>query len=97
MKICFVTGKTFQSGNNVSHAVNKTRKKFSANIQKKTLFSSVLGNVTVKITPQGLRTLELKGGIDNYLMTSPSVYGDKGQVLLKRFQKASSKIELKKI
>ncbi len=90
MKICAVSGKTFLSGNNVSHAENKTRRRFEANLQKKRLFSSVLGFCTLDITPKGLKIIESKGGLDAFLSSCGPLYGD-GEVLRKRFLKAQQK------
>lgn len=93
MKICSISGKRFQSGNNVSHAVNKTRKKFSANLQRKRLYSSVLGFCSLCISPKGIKIVEAKGGLDELLATSKVLYGD-GLVLQKRFLKAIEKKSL---
>jgi len=87
MKICAVSGKTFQSGNNVSHAENKTRRRFNANLQKKRLFSNVLGFCTLSITPKGLKIIEAKGGLDAFLDTASALYGE-GETLRKRYLKA---------
>ncbi len=84
MKICEISGKTFQSGNNVSHANNKTRRRFNANIQKKRLYSSVLGFCSLKVTPRGLKIVEAAGGLDSYLSSNSPLYGE-GLVLRKRF------------
>lgn len=92
MKICAVSGKTFQSGNNVSHAENKTRRRFNANLQKKRLFSQVLGFCSLSISPKGLKIVESKGGLDAFLEQSGTLYGD-GEVLRKRFLKAKQKRE----
>tara|TARA_Y100000588_G_C13360443_1_gene546257 strand:- start:43 stop:333 length:291 start_codon:yes stop_codon:yes gene_type:complete len=65
---CVVTGKSVMSGNNVSHAKNRTRRKFYPNVQETNLYSEALGkNVRVKISTAGMRTVEHKGGLDAYL------------------------------
>ena len=65
---CVVTGKSVMSGNNVSHAKNRTRRKFYPNVQETSLYSEALGkNVRVKISTAGMRTVEHKGGLDAYL------------------------------
>lgn len=92
MKICCVTGKRVVFGNNVSHAVNKTRRRFNANIQKVSVFSKVLGRVSLKITPNGLKTIDKKGGIDAFLETTKTIYGDEGLALVKRYW-AAKKLE----
>ena len=66
---CMVTGKGVMSGNNVSHAQNKTRRKFLPNVQDTTVYSETLGRkISLKVTTAGLRTIEHKGGLDAYLM-----------------------------
>lgn len=67
-RICEITGKGVMSGNNVSHAQNKTRRKFLPNIQDTSLFSVGLNRwVKVKASAAGLRTVEHKGGLDEFL------------------------------
>jgi len=71
---CVVTGKGVMTGNNVSHANNKTRRKFLPNVQDVNVYSEALGrNVRMRISADGLRTLDHKGGLDAFLMgTAPT-------------------------
>lgn len=70
---CAVTGKGVQSGNNVSHANNKTRRRFLPNLQVASLPSDLLGrSVRLRLTTNGLRTIEHMGGIDAYLKATSS-------------------------
>ena len=71
---CEITGKGAQSGNNVSHANNRTRRKFNVNLQAASLYSETLKrSISVRISVNGLRTIDHKGGLDAYLMaTAPS-------------------------
>lgn len=71
---CQVTGKGVLTGNNVSHANNKTRRRFLPNVQETSVYSETLGRkVKLKVTTNGLRTIEHKGGIDAYLLgTAPT-------------------------
>lgn len=71
---CDITGKAAQSGNNVSHANNRTRRKFNPNLQNASLYSEALGRaIRVRVSVNGLRTIDHKGGLDAYLMaTAPS-------------------------
>lgn len=70
---CELTGKGVQSGNNVSHAHNKTRRRFLPNIQSKSLLSDSLGKtVRLRVTTSALRTVELYGGLDAYLIKTPN-------------------------
>lgn len=66
---CEVTGKGVQSGNNVSHANNKTRRRFLPNVREISLASDALGrNLSLKLSAHGLRSIEHNGGIDNWLL-----------------------------
>ena len=66
---CALTGKTVLFGNNVSHAHNKTRRKFLPNLQKISFMSETLKKVfQLRVTPSGLRTVEKNGGLDAYLL-----------------------------
>jgi len=61
-KVCELTGTTVQYGNNVSHANNRTRRRFLPNLQKKRVWVAEEGKfVTVKATARALRTLDKKG------------------------------------
>ncbi|MGO9818541.1 MAG: 50S ribosomal protein L28, partial [Acidocella sp.] len=55
---CELTGKTVQTGNNVSHANNKTRRRFLPNLQVTTLLSDALGNVRMRLSTRAIRTIE---------------------------------------
>jgi large subunit ribosomal protein L28 len=75
---CDVTGKGPMSGNNVSHANNHTRRKFNVNLQNASLYSEILGrSIKVRVSANGLRTIDHKGGIDAMLLkTAPSKLSD---------------------
>ena len=65
---CELTGKGVMTGNNVSHAHNKTRRRFIPNVQDMALHSEALGrSVRLKVCVSVLRTIEKKGGLDAYL------------------------------
>lgn len=65
---CALSGKGVMTGNNVSHANNKTRRRFLPNIQSRRLFSEVLKqSFRVRIATSTLRTIEKQGGIDGFL------------------------------
>lgn len=65
---CMVTGKSVMSGNNVSHAQNKTRRKFLPNVQDTSIFSEALGQkIKLRVSAAGLRTIDHNGGIDAWL------------------------------
>ena len=71
---CEITGKGPMVGNKVSHANNKTKRRWLPNLQEASFFSSGLKrNVSVTCTTHGIRTVEHKGGIDNFLLgTAPT-------------------------
>lgn len=66
---CELSGKGVMSGNNVSHALNRTRRKFLPNLCNVTLMSEALGrNVKLKVSAAALRSVEHRGGLDAYLL-----------------------------
>ena len=67
-RVCELTGKTRQVGNNVSHANNRTKRTFLPNLQNVTLISDSLGkSVKLRVSTHGLRSVEHVGGLDNWL------------------------------
>lgn len=70
---CAITGKGVLAGNNVSHANNKTRRRFLPNLQNISVMSEALGRpVSLRVSTNGLRTIEHKGGIDAFLKEARS-------------------------
>ena len=68
---CQLTGKTFLNGNNVSHAKNRTKRRFLPNIHNITFFSEILKkSIQLKVCTNALRTVEKKGGLDGYLLNT---------------------------
>ena len=66
---CEFTGKGWQAGNQVSHANNKTRTRFMPNLCEVTLISDALGNsYSFRISAQALKSVEHRGGLDQYLL-----------------------------
>jgi large subunit ribosomal protein L28 len=66
-RVCQITGKKTQVGNNVSHANNKTKRKFYPNLQKKRFYIPSEDTwVTLKISTSALRTIN-KNGIESVL------------------------------
>ena len=69
---CQISGKAVLTGNNVSHANNKTRRRFLPNLQETSLLSDALGNaVRLRLSTRAIRTVEHNGGIDAYLLATP--------------------------
>lgn len=82
---CSLSGKGVLTGNNVSHANNKSRRRFLPNIQSRRLFSETLGgSVRLKIATATLRTIEKHGGLDGFLLTRADAELDRGLVGLKQ-------------
>ena len=90
---CSITGKGVLTGNNVSHANNKTRRRFLPNLQETSFMSDVLGTtVRLRLTTRGIRTIEHNGGIDNFLLGTPDRrLPDEAQVLKRRIARAQAK------
>jgi large subunit ribosomal protein L28 len=61
-RVCQVTGKSVMVGNNVSHANNKTRRRFLPNLQYRRFWvESEKRWVRLRVSSQGLRTIDKKG------------------------------------
>ena len=70
---CAATGRGVQTGNNVSHANNKSRRRFLPNLHQVSLVSEILSErIRMKVSTRGLRTIEKRGGIDNFLLSTPN-------------------------
>lgn len=91
-KKCLISGKGVQTGNNVSKSNRKTRRRFMPNLQEVAIYSEILGNpITIRLSSNGLRTVEKNGGIDSYLLTKPiSRLTEDAKVLRKRIEKAKA-------
>ena len=67
-RVCELTGKGPMSGNNVSHANNKTRRRFLPNLNDVTMISDVLGqSFRLRVSAAGLRSVDHRGGLDAFL------------------------------
>jgi large subunit ribosomal protein L28 len=90
---CGVTGKGVLTGNNVSHANNKSRRRFLPNLQVASMMSEVLGTtVRMRMTTRGIRTIEHNGGIDAWLLGTPDrKLSDEARVLKRRLERAKAK------
>jgi len=70
---CELTGKSFQTGNNVSHAKNRTKRRFLPNLQNISFMSEALGRkIQLKVAVSTIRTVEKKGGLDDFLINTPN-------------------------
>ena len=88
---CQLTGKKYLSGNNVSHAKNRTKRKFLPNLQKITFISDILGcSIQLKVAASTIRTVEKKGGLDEFLLnTSNSELPLKARIIKKKILSVS--------
>ena len=68
---CQLTGKGVQYGNNVSHAHNKTRRRYLPNLQKVSLMSDLLGRtIQLRVSTAAIRSVEHRGGLDSFLLNT---------------------------
>ena len=66
---CELTGKAVLTGNNVSHANNRTRRRYLPNLQHVSLLSDALGqSLRLRVSVHAIRTVEKRGGIDAFLL-----------------------------
>jgi large subunit ribosomal protein L28 len=67
-RVCELSGKAPMSGHNVSHANNKTKRRFLPNLNEVTLMSDVLGrSFSLRVSAAALRSVDHRGGLDAYL------------------------------
>ena len=84
-RVCELTGKGVQTGNNVSHANNKSRRRFLPNLRHVSLISDGLNEtVRLRISANALRTVEHRGGLDAFLLKASNDELSEGAQLLKR-------------
>ncbi len=90
---CELTGKGVQYGNNVSHANNKTKRRFLPNLQETKLLSDTLGQqIRLKLTTHAIRSIEHNGGLDAYLAkTADKNLPAEAKRLKRRIEKAAAK------
>ncbi|CAK8163351.1 Large ribosomal subunit protein bL28 [Candidatus Xenohaliotis californiensis] len=70
-RVCELTGKSVATGHKVSHSNHKTKRKFAPNLISAKLFSSMLKqNFTFRLAASTLRTIDYRGGLDQFLMRS---------------------------
>ncbi|MCT6870610.1 MAG: 50S ribosomal protein L28 [Bartonella sp.] len=84
-RACELTGKSVQYGNNVSHANNKTRRRFLPNLCNVTLISEALEqSYRLRISAEALRSVEHRGGLDAFLVKANEKELSQRARLLKR-------------
>ena len=88
---CELTGKDVLAGNNVSHAHNKTRRRFLPNLCQVTLLSETLGrSVSLRVSAKALRTVEHRGGLDAFLAKAKN---DELSLKARRFKRQIEKAQ----
>ncbi|MGH1479075.1 MAG: 50S ribosomal protein L28 [Geminicoccales bacterium] len=66
---CALTGKGVLTGNNVSHANNRTRRRYLPNLHNQSFYSEALNEtIRLRVTTHALRTVEKRGGLDEFLL-----------------------------
>ncbi len=90
---CDLTGRGVQSGNNVSHAHNKTRRRFLPNLQFVSIMSEALGKqVRLRLAARTIRSIEHKGGLDKFLLgTANTKLTDEAVSIKRQVKKALEK------
>ena len=68
---CPITGKGVQVGHNVSHSNIKTKRRYLPNLQTTSVLSDTLGAVRLRVSAAAMRTIEHRGGIDDFLRNAP--------------------------
>ena len=67
-RVCELTGKGPMTGNKVSHANNKSRRRWLPNLNDVTMMSDVLGrSFSFRVSAAGIRSVDHRGGLDAYL------------------------------
>jgi len=89
---CELTGKSVMTGNNVSHAQNKTRRRFLPNLTHVTLHSDLLKQgFRLRVSAAALRTLDRRGGLDAFLLKAKDdVLSDRALKIKRAVSKASA-------
>ncbi len=88
---CELTGKGVMTGNSVSHAVNRTRRRFLPNLLNVSLISDALGRtVKLRISAHALRSVEHRGGLDGFLLKAKDDELSRNALALKKEVRAAS-------
>jgi|TARA_B100000768_G_scaffold90821_1_gene85068 large subunit ribosomal protein L28 len=89
-RVCEFTAKGPMSGNNVSHAKNRTKRKFLPNLNDVTLISEALGrSFKFRISAAALRTVDHRGGLDSFMSKAkPEILSLKAQKVKRDIEKA---------
>jgi large subunit ribosomal protein L28 len=89
-RVCELSGVGVQSGHKVSHSERKTKRKFLPNLQNVTLASDALNtNFKFRVVASMLKSIEVKGGLDNYLLNATDTKLSKDALIVKKKVKAA--------
>jgi large subunit ribosomal protein L28 len=91
---CELTGKGVLSGHNVSHANNKTKRKFRPNLSEVSLISDKLDRtVKLKISKHALRSIDHNGGLDTFIIKQKDDnLSDRARRLKREIVRAAAKV-----
>jgi large subunit ribosomal protein L28 len=93
-RVCELTGKGPMVGNNVSHANNRTRRRYLPNLNDVTLQSETLGRgVKLRISAHALRSVDHRGGLDKFLAKAKDIeLSDRALKVKKEIKKAQADV-----
>ncbi|MFN7103620.1 MAG: 50S ribosomal protein L28 [Pseudorhizobium sp.] len=93
-RMCELTGKGVQTGNNVSHANNRTRRRFLPNLCQVTLISDALGQrYRLRVSAHALRSVEHRGGLDAFLLkASETDLSQRARLLRRQIVKKTAEV-----
>lgn len=84
-RLCELSGVGVMSGNKVSHSQRKTKRKFLPNLRRASLASDVLGSThKFRVTARALRSVEVYGGLDGYLLNTNDEFLSKDALSIKK-------------
>ena len=84
-RVCELSGKKVMTGNNVSKANNRTKRRFLPNLQKSSMHSSILDKtLQFRVAASTIRTVEKKGGLDEFLIKTSNTKLPTGALKLKK-------------
>ena len=94
-RVCAISGKAVLYGNNVSHANNKSRRRFLPNMQETSFMSESLGRIVrMRLTTNAIRTVEFHGGLDAFLNSTSSLKLTPELIRLKKVIQKQAKVSV---
>jgi large subunit ribosomal protein L28 len=91
-RVCELSGKAPMTGHKVSHANNKTKRRFLPNLTEVTLVSDILGqSFRLRVSTGALRTVDHRGGLDAFLARAKDAeLSDRALQIKREIEKARS-------